>query len=148
MNAPIQLLLCKTAISARDHVLAAHHAGESEYPLGHQLRMFDHVRSVADNPRRQHLALGQRDVLPNLPFVLVTGIRGFDEVSAGLNFENEIDDLLQWNVAGVRSRPTSPADVITDAIFRDAFERVVQDLDVPAEPAIVVVEAGGWDLRS
>src|ERR1700693_6405342 len=92
MNAPIQPLLSKTAIDARDDILTAHHAGESEYPLGHQLRMFHHVRSVADNPGRQQLALGQLDVLPDLPLVLVPGLCGFDEVSAGPDFEDENGD--------------------------------------------------------
>src|SRR5580704_917135 len=39
MNAPVQLLLGETAVGACDDVLTAHHVGESEYPLGHQLRM-------------------------------------------------------------------------------------------------------------
>src|ERR1700694_1380326 len=97
---------------------------------------------MADDAGGQHFAVGQLDILPNLPFVLMPWIRGLDKISAGPYFENEIDDLLQRNVGGVGSGPASPADVITDTIFGNAFESMVQHFDMAAEPAIIILEAG------
>src|SRR5216684_5213010 len=105
--------------------------------------MFDHIGSVADDTGGEHLAIGQLDMFPNLPFVLVPWIRGLDEISAGTYLENEIDDLLQGNIGGVGAGPASPANVITNAVLWDAFESMVQHFDMADEPATVILEAGG-----
>src|ERR1700692_2145870 len=103
--------------------------------------MLHDVGAVADDARSQDLALRQLDVLPDLPFVFMARIGGFDEVGAGTNLENEIDNLPQRDIGRVRSWPASPANVVAHAIFGDALQSMVQDVDVAAYPSVVVIEA-------
>ena len=117
------------------------HSRESQDALGDKLRMFDDVRAVADDAGNQDLAFRQFDVLPDPPFVFVARIGGLDEIGAGADFQNEIDDLPQGNVGRVRTGPASPADVIAHAIFGNSLQRMVQHFDVAGQPAVVVVEA-------
>src|ERR1700680_4862494 len=106
---PVELLLREAAIRAGDDVLAADQPRELEDAFGNKLRMLDHVGAVADNAGRQHLAVGQLNVLPDTPFVLVARISRLNEIGARPDLENKIDYLLEGNVGRVRSRPTDPA---------------------------------------
>src|ERR1700684_4592533 len=47
------------AIGRGDHALAADAFGEAQNALRHELRMLDHVRSVADDAGQNHLAVGK-----------------------------------------------------------------------------------------
>ena len=88
--------------------------------LGDQFGMLDHIGGVADDAGNEHLALRQLDVFPHLPFMLVARIGAFDDIGADFHAEDEIDDVLQRHVGGVRARPAAPADVIADAVRRHA----------------------------
>ena len=93
MDAAIELLLRKAAIGAGNDVLAAHDAGKPEDTFSHEFWMLHDVCAVADDARGQDFAFRQLDVLPDAPFVFVARIGGFDEIGAGADFENEIDDF-------------------------------------------------------
>ena len=72
------------AIGRGDDALAADEFGEADDALGDQLRMLDHVGGVADDARQDELAVGQLDVLPHLPFVLVADIAGLERIGLAL----------------------------------------------------------------
>ena len=103
--------------------------------LGDQLRMLDDIGGVADDAGNEHLARRQFRALPHAPFVLVARIGAFDDEGADLHAEDEIDDVLERHVGGVRAGPAAPADVIADAVRRQAFDRLVEHLDLQP-PAI------------
>src|SRR5439155_5040555 len=118
---------------------------ETRDAVGDQLGVFDNVCSVADHAWNQNLARGQLYVFPHFPFVFMAWIRGLDEIGAGTNFQNQIDDIPQRNVGRVRTGPTAPADVIAHTIFRNAFQRVIQQLNVAGEPAMIVIKRSRRD---
>ena len=62
------------------------------------------------------------------------------QVRARVHLEDQVDDLAQRHVGGMRPRPAAPAHVVADAILRDSFERVVEHVDVAGEPRVVLVE--------
>ena len=64
----------KATIGAGDDVLAPDHPGEVEDAVGDDLRVLDDVGGVADDPRDQDFSVGQLDVSPDFPLVLVTDI--------------------------------------------------------------------------
>ena len=103
--------------------------------------MLHHVGGVADDTGDQHLAGGQLDVAPHLPLVLVARIGALDHIGADANRQDEIDDVLERHVGGVRSGPAAPADVIADALGRQPRDGVVEHLHVHRDPFPVVVEA-------
>ena len=104
--------------------------GEPHDALGDEFRMLDHVGGVADDAGDEHFVLRQLDVFPDPPFVLVARIGAFDDEGADIHAEDEIDDVFERHVGGVRPGPTAPADVIADAVRRQAFDRVVEHLDL------------------
>ena len=95
-------------------------AGEAFEPVSDQLRVLDHIRRVTDQSRRE-LSIGRQvDVPPHLPLVLVAGIRGLEQVRAGVHPQDEIDDLGERNVTRVRAVPAAPAQVIANPLGRQA----------------------------
>src|SRR3954470_21960271 len=69
MHTPVDFFLREAAVGAGNQVLAADARGESRETLGDKLRMFHHVRAVADDARHENLAGRQLHLLPHLPFV-------------------------------------------------------------------------------
>ena len=130
--------LGEAAIGAAHHVLAADDFGQPHDPLGHQLRMLDDVGGVADDAGDQLLAGRQLDALPHRPFVLVARIGLLDAVGADLHLQQQIDDVLQRHVEGVRPVPAAPADVIARALLGDAAQRVVERVDAKLRPVAVL----------
>ena len=110
-------------------VLAADETRIEKDPIGHELRMLDDVAGVTDDARNQDLARRQPGFFPDLPFVFVSRIRGLDRIRAGFHPEHQIDHVFQRQVMRVRSVPASPTDVITNAVFGDALQRVIHRLD-------------------
>ena len=100
--------------------------------------MLDDVRVVRDDPRDQHLPLGQLHVLPDAPLVLVPRVRLLHQVVARLHPQHEVDQVGERRVEGVRAVPAAEADVIADPLLGDAPERVVEGLDPQLRPAPVV----------
>src|SRR5215471_7543330 len=119
----------ETAVGAGDHVLAADDLRKAQDPIGDKARMLDHVGRVAYDAGNDNLPLREFYILPDPPFVLVADVAGLERVALRANGEYEIDNVGERDVGRVRPVPASPADVITDAIFRQSAERVVERLD-------------------
>src|SRR5262249_18877653 len=122
--------LRKPAVGAGDDILLADDAGVVLDAPGHQLRVLDYVSGVANDARNQDLAVWQLDVLPDHPLVFVARIGGFDGIRLGVDFQNQVDDVFQRDVAGVGRIHAAPAQVVPHAILGNAAQGVVVRLDV------------------
>src|SRR6266550_3292230 len=140
VHAPVELLLRKAAVGAGDHVLASNYIGKPDDAFGNEFRMLDHIGAVAYHAGSQNLPLGKFDVFPDPPLVLVAGIRRLDQIRARPHPQNQIDDLLERDIRGVRSGPTTPANVVANPVLRNPLQSMVQYVDVAAQPSIVVFE--------
>ena len=110
--------------------------------VGDQLGVLDDIGRVTDDTGDQDLAVGQFDVLPDLPFMRVTDIAGFDRERPGTHLQQHVDDAPERQVGGVRPVPAAPADVITDAILRQTAQRVIERLDPHRGEFLVFLDAG------
>jgi hypothetical protein len=84
---------------------------------------------VCDDARDENLAVGQLDVLPHLPFVLVPRVSGFERIRLRPNFEDKINQRLEGHVRRVRCVPAAPAHMIAHPILRNSGERVIEQLN-------------------
>ena len=71
------------AIGRGDDPLAADQIGKAQNALGDELGVLNDVGRVADDPRQDEFAVGQFDVLPDLPLVLVADIASLKRIGAG-----------------------------------------------------------------
>jgi hypothetical protein len=77
----------ETAIGAGNHVLPPHDFGEVEDAVGDDLRVLDDISGVTDDPGNQDFPLGQLDLPPDLPFMLVPDVAGLDRIATGMNLQ-------------------------------------------------------------
>ena len=119
----------EAAVGACDDILAADQVGEAQNTLRYQLRMFDDVGGVTDNPGDEYLAFREFYVLPHAPLVFVTDIGGLDQVGTGAYLEKQADDILERKIRRVRSMPSTPADMVTHALLWNVRQRMVERLD-------------------
>src|SRR5580658_6726471 len=120
----------ETAIRGGDDILAADGFGEADDPVGNELWIFDQVGRVSDDPGQDFLAGRQLNVLPDLPLVLVAGVSGLERVIVAVHRQHEVHQVLHRDVGGVRAVPASPAQVETDFIRRQSFDRVIERVDL------------------
>ena len=100
MDPAIEWPLGKAAISPCYQIFAPHQPCKTHDALRDQSRMLDHIRGVTDDARDQRAARWQLGGFPDTPFVLVARIGDFD--SADLHAQDDIDNILERHVAGVR----------------------------------------------
>ena len=131
----------ETAVGRGDHPLAADQIGEPLDPLGHQLRVFDHIGGVADDSWQDQFAVRQLDVLPHLPFVLVADIAGLEGIGLHVDGQHHIDDVAHRDVGRMRAVPAAPAQMETDALTRKSTDGVVQRLDPHHRELLVFLDA-------
>ena len=86
------------------------------------------------------LAVRQLDVLPHLPLVAVARIGAGKRHRHRLGFEDDVDDVLDRDVAVVRAERRAPADMHAHAVGRQVLHRVVERLDVHRDDLAVVGE--------
>ena len=58
-----------------------------------------------------------------------------------MHLEDQVDDVLELRVGDMRHVPAAEADVIADAILRDAVERVVERVDPQLRPVAIFLRA-------
>src|SRR5690606_31529177 len=137
----------ETAVRAGDHVLATHELREVLDAVGNQLRVLDDVRCMTNDTRDDDLALGELHVLPDLPLVLMAGVRALEAERLRVDLEHEVDDVLELDIGRVRAVPGAPADVDANLLLRDALERMVDSVDADlGEVAVVLDRRLGNDL--
>ena len=73
--------------------------------------------------------------------MLVARIGALDDKGADIHAEDEVDDVLERHVGGVRAGPAAPADVIADAVRRQTGDRLVEHLDLQPQPFAVIGKA-------
>ena len=115
----------EAAIGAGDDVLAADDRGVAQDAVGDQLRVLDEVGGMADDTRHQHLTRRQSGVLPHPPFMLVPHIGGLEGIGLRLHLEDEIDDVLERQIVGVRPMPAAAS--TNDSVPSPRGSRRVRD---------------------
>jgi len=131
----------QAAICAGDDVFSAHQTRKTRDSFGDQVRMLHHIGRVADDARNKNLAVGQLDVLPNTPLVLVPRVRGFDRVCPGMHGKQEVHDVPQWNVGRMRSAPAAPTDVVPHTLLGHAAQLMVYGLNSQRSVFLVLLHA-------
>src|ERR1700751_865617 len=132
----------QAAVGARNDILATNQASETQDPLRYQLRMFDNVGGMANNPWDKYLALRKFYLLPHAPFVLVAHIGGLNQISTGAYLEQQADDILERQIRRVRPVPPTPADLIAPAILWNVRQRMVERLDSRRGKLLVLLGSG------
>ena len=61
--------------------------------------------------------------------MLVPHIGGLEGIGLRLHLEDQIDDVLERQIMGVRAVPAAPAQMIPDAVLRQPAQSMVQRLD-------------------
>src|SRR5580658_5782116 len=115
----------QTAIGAGYDALPADYLGVPRDPVCDYLRVLYDIRFVCHQPRDHRLACRKLHVFPNLPFVLVLRVRRLDGVLARLHPQHQVDDVSEWEVGAVRAFPTTPANMVSDLLFRYTLQGVV-----------------------
>ena len=101
-----------------------------------------HRRGVMrDDAGDQDLAGRQLLGLPQLPFVLVAYVGGLDRIGAGLHAQHQVDDVGQLCIGDMRHVPAAEADMIADAILRNALQSLVQCVDPQLGPVVIFFRA-------
>ena len=100
--------------------------------------MLDEVGRRIQHPRDQPLALRQRHLLEQLPFVPEPGIGSLERQGAGPGLESKLDNLLERRVEVMRSFVIAPAQVHPQLVHRDVAQGVVEGLHVQRSLAIQV----------
>ena len=82
--------------------------------------MLDHVGGVADHAGQDQLVVGQFDVVPHTPLVLVADVAGFKRIGLAVDRQHDVDDVAHRDVGGVRAVPAAPAQMEADAVLGQA----------------------------
>jgi hypothetical protein len=81
------------AVRAGDDIFSAYPFGEIHLAVGDRLRVFNKVAVVAGNAGDQNFSLGEFSFLPDAPLVFMAGIRRLDGIGAGVNLQDDIDNV-------------------------------------------------------
>ena len=90
-------------VGAGDHVFPTHDSGVSQDAIRHQLRRFNSGSFVGDDAGNEYLAIRELVFFPKFPIQLVACVRRFQGVRAGVDLQDQVDDMLEGQVtAGLR----------------------------------------------
>ena len=140
MNAAVERPLCKTAVGAGDDALASQNLCQTHNAFRDQFGVLHHVGDMADHARNENLVLGQFRAFPDTPLVLVPRVRPFNHIGAGIDLEDQVDNILERHVGDVRAGPTAPAHVVAHPVGGDAAQRVVEHLHMHAHPFAEILQ--------
>ena len=118
------------AIAASDHVFSADKFGITPDTLRNQLGVLDEIRFRFDDPRNQHLAVGQFHRLKQCPLVGVSWIGGFERDRYRLGLENDVDDVGERDIAMMWAFVVPPAEMHAQLLNRDIGHRMIERLDM------------------
>src|SRR6266496_5699046 len=109
----------KAAVGSGDDVLAPDDLGEPHDSFGDQFRVLHQVGGVADHSRYEDLPGGQLDPLEDMVFVFVPRVGRFERIGAGVDFQNDVDDVLQIHFVNARTDIDRVAGMKADLLGRD-----------------------------
>ena len=109
-------------------------------PLRDQLGMLDVGRLRLDHARAQNLVLGQRVRLEIRELVRVARVGALEQHGLRPGAPDDVGDVAEVDVAGVRARVVAPAQVHPQPLGRDVAQCVVERGDVQADALAEVVE--------
>ena len=93
----------KTAVGSRDDVIAPDDLGKPHDPFGDQFRVFHQVGGVADHAGDEDLSGGELDPLEDMVFVFMARVRRLERISAGVDLQHDINDVLQVHFVDART---------------------------------------------
>jgi hypothetical protein len=126
--------LTEAAIRTGNHVLTAYEIREVGNPQGDQLRVLHDVGCMAYHARNENLSGRQLHIAPDLPLVFVTGIAGLDRVALCVDAQHQSDEVAQVRIRCMRHVVAAEADVVSDAVLRNALQSTIQRLDSQLRP--------------
>ena len=89
------------------------------------------------SPVKWCLAGRQLCLLPHAPFMLVSDVACLEGIGLRPHLQDQIDDVLERQVVGVRPMPAAPAQVVAHLLLGNADKRVVDGIDAqPGEFAV------------
>ena len=124
----------KAAVGSGDDVFASDQFRKPQDPFGDQFRVLHQVGGVADHARYEDLPLGELDLLEDMIFVLVPRIRRFERIGAGVDLQNDVDDVLQVHFMDARTDIDAVAGMEADLLRRDAADRIIDHFDARRRP--------------
>ena len=92
--------------------------------------MLDIIGRRIDHSGQQELVVGKRKILPNGPFVGMARVCGLDGDGLRVYAKNDLDDLGERDVVGVRAFVVAPADMDANHAGRNVAERMVERFGV------------------
>src|SRR5207247_11204874 len=103
--------------------------------LRDQLRDVHQIRRVRNDTGDNRLALRQPHRLPDVVLVLVTWVGRLERVGAGVDLEEDVDDVLERHVVYTRANVDAVAGVEAHAVRRNIAERQVDERHALLRPA-------------
>ena len=73
----------------------------------------------------------------------MAGIGILNHQSTGFDAQDFMHNLFKRDIGCMRTRPAAPADVIANAIFRNALDGMIDQINHFTQPFHVILE-GGW----
>src|SRR5215469_17569662 len=141
MDAAMERPLGEAAIGSGQEIFPPDQPGKPHDAFSHQFGMFDNVGGMADHARKEQSTGWQFCAFPDPPLMFVPRIGAFDDIGANLHAQYEVDNVAERYVAGMRSRPASPADVVTDAVGGQPRYCFIEHIDLQFEPLAVIGKA-------
>jgi hypothetical protein len=74
--------------------------------------------------------------------MLVPHIGGLEGIGLRLHLEDQIDDVLERQIVGVRAMLAAPTQVIAHALLGNAGERVIDGVDPPPGELTIGLDRG------
>src|SRR6476660_368853 len=119
----------ETTVSSSQNIFAPDYSRVPYQTVSDRLRVLDDIRRMTHDARYEHLAGREFHLLPDTPFVLVTGIGRFNGDRVRFDLENEIDDVAQRNVVFVRAMIAAPTSMKPHPVGRDVAQPAVECVD-------------------
>src|SRR3990167_6207139 len=88
----------RAEVRTRHDIFATHQLGVLYQALCDRLRVFNEVAIVAGYPRNEHLPLGQLDILPHTPLMLMAGVRSLNGIALRAHLQDEIHDVSERDI--------------------------------------------------
>ena len=91
--------------------------------------MLHGVGGMGDYAGNEYLAVGESDVLPDLPLVGVTWLGDLRGIGPGLHRQDQVDYVLEREIGCVRPVPATPAQVVAYPVRRNVSDGVFNRFD-------------------